>query len=349
MFLYGETAFSFREKRKSSFPIPLPKKKTEPRIKKFLNINFERMHSHKKYTENTKKRLYKFINICYNYNVVILLKELMLMFLKNLSIVVLILLLLSACTPTEITDGDPQDIIENNNVIEENDTSVDITESDQPVSPEEPDVTEPDISEPVEPTINYQEIIDNYLSEDIVYYTVKANTLYREDSEKTRCYPEDATVEDMGKITDEILAETATAIGCDTTDENYKFLLADYKVSYAIYNGKLYRYFYEEDYLEVIYENEKLGYAQFYTNKCVTVALYSQRYLDFFDSMVSMGYNTWKEIYDADQYYSGEMFDTIITVDIITGEETLLEGRKDVLGDPYSTTDGDFAGVYTIE
>ncbi len=37
------------------------------------------------------------------------------------------------------------------------------------------------------------------------------------------------------------------------------------------------------------------------------------------------------------------------TIDLITGEETLLEGRTNVYGDPYSEIDGDFPGVITIE
>lgn len=262
---------------------------------------------------------------------------------QKIGIILLSILLLSGCAPTDVVDENPQN--ENNNI---NDVII----PDEPITPAEPDVqepVEPNVSELDEPTINYQEIVDNYLSEEVVYYIVENNAVYTYESEKTRYYPEDATIEDMGRITDEILAETANAIGCDVVDENFKFLLADYKVSYAIYNGMLYRYFYEEDYLETIYEHEDLGYAQFYTNKCVTVALYSQQCKDFLDSMRAKGYNTWKEIYDADIDFYGELYDKFITVNLITGEETLLEGRKSVVGDPYSEIDGDFSGVYTIE
>ena len=262
---------------------------------------------------------------------------------QKIGIIFLSILLLSGCIPTDIIDENPQN--ENNN-------SNDIILPNESIAPEEPDVQEPDepnVSEPDEPTINYQEIVDNYLSEEVVYYIVENNAVYTCESERTRYYSEDATIEDMGRITDEILAETANAIGCDVANEDFKFLLADYKVSYAIYNGKIYRYFYEEEYLETIYEHADLGWAQFYTNQCVTVALYSQRCKDFLDSMRAKGYNTWKEIYDADIDYYGELYDKFITVNLITGEETLLEGRKSVVGDPYSEIAGNFSGVYTIE
>lgn len=251
---------------------------------------------------------------------------------KSILLMSFVIVLLTGCKNTpDLTDSSSSSSYDNENINNETIIYDDNTESKE------------------NPLKDYQELIDNYLAEEVSYYTIKNNILYPVNSEKRNPYSLDATSDEIEKITNEIVQATADAIGCDVDDENFHYCTTDYYASYATYGRCLYRYLHTENFLEVIYENDRLGYAHVYSNRCVTVGLFGQRYYDFLDEMKSLGLNSWKEIYDADMIFYGDEFDTIITINLLTDEETILKNRKTIIGDPYSETDGDFAGVYPVE
>lgn len=162
---------------------------------------------------------------------------------------------------------------------------------------------------------------------------------------KTRPYSKTVTQDEYATVYNELDSDIATAIGCEATDPYFYSVMHDYYACYAIYKDKFYMYIPEEDYLKVLYENSNLGDICMYSNHTATIGLYNQMGLEYYNTITEKGisrYDIKAEDYLLDyvEWY-WDIFDTIITVDLPTGEVTVLEGRKTIFGDPYGE-DGEF-------
>lgn len=189
------------------------------------------------------------------------------------------------------------------------------------------------------------DFLKKYYSEEFFYVVHEGYSSCPISDEKTRPYSRPITPEEYAAIYEGLEAALTAAIGCEKTDPHYRRVMFDYYACYATYKDKFYMYIPEEDYLKVLYENSRLGDICMYSNHTATIALYNQTGLEYYNTITEKGYRHYD--IEAEKYLDDyvtwywDLFDSIITIDLPSGKETVLEGRKTIIGDPYGE-DGEF-------
>lgn len=232
---------------------------------------------------------------------------------------------LFACSTAENTEADGTDT----DIQTENEASQDGETQD---SENQPDGEETDN------TAVAKEAVAEYLSKEIVHYTMTNNVVYLD------LYPPESELpEEDSKAA---LTALCKVLGCEDSDVN--FCGADRYAIYAVYGDTLYRYLIAEGGCDALYTEERLFSAHIYSNLHIILLTHTQQYMDYAKEIEETGQSTMFGLQTEDITFYGTEFEPFKRLDVLTGETAILEGRNNPVGNPFSKVDPQYEGNIEI-